>query len=159
MPTTESKQASLLSPHQETITHYMHLGLLPFFIGAFGPWIFASYEEALTALFLHYSTIIYSFLAGTLWAIALFAHRDDNREYIARHIHIAIACSLLPLAAYVLPPLYHASIAMIGFLALLFWEKLFLKGLYPAWYQALRHRISFIVVACHMLVVWNTLLV
>ncbi|MGS2717230.1 DUF3429 domain-containing protein [Eionea flava] len=151
------KAHALLSPHQDTITNYMYLGLLPFFIGAFGPWIFASQETGLTHLFLHYSTIIFSFLAGSLWAIALFAHTENSAAFIARHIHAAIAFSLLPLAAYFLPLIYHIGLLMIGFLTLLFWEKLFLKTLYPAWYQALRHRVSFIVVACHMLALWNIL--
>lgn len=157
MSAQQKKVHTLLSPHQDTITNYMYLGLLPFFAGAFGPWVFASQETELTQLFLHYSTIIFSFLAGSLWAMALFSHNEDNAEFIARHIHAAIAFSLLPLTAYFLPPLYHIGLLMIGFLALLFWEKLFLKTLYPSWYQALRHRVSFIVVACHMLTLWNVL--
>ncbi|MFT6221415.1 MAG: hypothetical protein ACJA0C_000818, partial [Candidatus Endobugula sp.] len=36
-----TSSTSRLNPHQDTITNYMYLGLLPFFIGAFGPWIFA----------------------------------------------------------------------------------------------------------------------
>jgi hypothetical protein len=152
-----SPHISRLNTHQDTITNYMYLGLLPFFIGAFGPWIFADSERWLTDIFSHYSTIIYSFLAGSIWAIALFAHNDDNANFINRHIHAAIAFSLVPLAGYFLPPIYHAGLAMIGFLILLFWEKLFLQDLYPKWYQALRHRITFIVVACHMLVLWNLL--
>lgn len=153
--TTSSR--SRLNPHQDTITNYMYLGLLPFFIGAFGPWIFADAEQWLTDIFLHYSTIIYGFLAGSIWAIALFAHNDNNTEFIKRHIHAAIIFSLMPLAGYFLPPIYHTGVAMVGFLSLLFWEKLFLQDLYPKWYQALRHRITFIAVACHMLVLWNLL--
>lgn len=148
---------ALLTPHQEIITTYMYLGLLPFFAGAFSPWIFAASETWLTGIFLHYSTIIYSFLAGSLWATALFAHNESNAEFIPRHIHAAIVFSLIPLSGYFLPQIYHAGLAMLSFLVLLFWEKLFLKNLYPNWYQALRHRISFIVVACHMLVLWNLL--
>ncbi|MFT7387056.1 MAG: hypothetical protein ACI8VC_000293 [Candidatus Endobugula sp.] len=157
-PTQTSQKAmtkALLSAHQETITTYMYLGLLPFFAGAFGPWIFADNETVLTDIFLHYSTIIYSFLAGSIWAIALFAHNSSNTEFIPRHIHAAILFSLLPFVGYFLPNFHHTSLAMVSFFILLFWEKLFLQDLYPNWYQALRHRITFIAVACHMLVLWN----
>ncbi len=150
--------AALLNPHKETITNYMYLGLLPFFIGALGPWVFADYEPWFNDSFLVYSTIIYAFLSGTLWATALFGHSEDKQEFIGRHIHAAIICSLIPLFSYFLPLIYHASIMLLAYLALLFWEKLFLHTIYPSWYQALRHRISFIAVACHMLVIWNIML-
>lgn len=146
---------SLLNPHQDTINNYMYLGLLPFFVGALGPWIFGDYEIWLSELFLIYSTIIYAFLAGAIWATALFAHNENNQAFIGRHIHAAIICSLIPAFSFFLPDLYRAGIMLMSFLALLFWEKLFLQDIYPKWYQQMRHRITFIAVACHMLVIWN----
>ncbi len=148
---------SLIAPHQDTITNYMYLGLLPFFIMALGPWIFGDYEVLLSRLFLIYSTIIYAFLAGAIWATALFAHNEDNKIFIGRHLHAAIIASLIPAFSFFLPDLYRAAIMLLSFLALLFWEKLFLHTIYPKWYQQMRHRISFIAVACHMLVIWNLL--
>ncbi len=133
----------------------MYLGLLPFFAGALGPWVLAEHEWWFTQMFLWYSAIIYSFLAGTIWATALFGHNEENKTFIGRHIHAAIIFSLIPLLSVLLPAAFHTGIMLVGFLALLFWEKLFLKPLYPQWYQELRHRITFIAVACHMLVIWN----
>lgn len=150
--------ATLLSPHKETITNYMYLGLLPFFIGALGPWIFADNETVLSEAFLLYSTVIYAFLSGAIWATALFGHSEATRIFIGRHIHAAIVCSLVPFLSYALPLIYHAAVMLVAYLALLFWEKLFLQDIYPSWYQALRHRITFIAVACHMLVIWNLML-
>ncbi len=152
------KIAQQLAAHQETITQYMYLGLLPFFAGALGPWIFIEYEVWLTHTFLVYSTIIYAFLAGAIWATALFGHSSEQTHFIGRHLHAAIAFSLIPFFSSFLPDIYHTSVLLIGFLSLLFWEKLFLNTIYPAWYQQLRHRITFIAVACHMLVIWNNLL-
>lgn len=137
--------------NKDLIINYMYLGLLPFFIGALGPWIFADHELWFTQLFTVYSTIILVFLAGAIWGVALFA----VKEYNQRHIHWAIAISLVPLAAYFLPPAAQVFLLLIGFLVLLFWEKLFLKTLYPSWYEQFRHRITFIAVACHMLTLWN----
>jgi hypothetical protein len=148
-------KTSLISPYQDTVSNYMYLGLLPFFAGAFGPWIFADYERWLSETFLLYSTVIYAFLAGSIWAVALFGHNEDNKIFIARHIHAAIIFSLTPIFSYFLPDIYNAGMLLLGFLCLLFWEKLFLSEIYPNWYQQLRHRITFLAVACHMLVLWN----
>jgi hypothetical protein len=145
------KAFEALKNHQDSITNYMYLGLLPFFICALGPWIFIEYEATLAKLFFFYSTIILVFLSGILWAIALFSD-IENRQ---RHINTAILFSLWPLACYFLPGIYATSLMLVGFLLLLFWEKCFINILYPDWYQQLRHKITFIVVACHMLTIWN----
>ena len=136
---------------QQTITNYMYLGLLPFFGCALGPWVFPDYEILLSKLFFFYASLILVFLAGVLWAVSLFTDID----YRTRQIHTAIAFSLWPLVCYFLPDIIAISLILIGFLLLLFWETCFHKNLYPNWYQTLRHKITFIVVACHMLTIWN----
>lgn len=146
---------SLLTPHQDTISNYMYLGLLPFFVGAFGPWIFVEKEMWLSNAFVLYSTVIYAFLSGSIWATALFGHDENNKILIKRHIHLAIIFSLIPFLSHFLPVLYNTGVLFLSYLLLLFWEKLFLTNIYPNWYQQLRHRITFIAVACHMLVIWN----
>ncbi len=143
----------------------MYLGLLPFFIGAFGPWVFIDYEPFFIKAFLLYSFIIFSFLAGALWAIALFVIPQNTmiqeqesglaQEHGSRYIHSAIIFSLWPLACYFLAPLYATGLMLLGFLLLLFWEKKVINILYPLWYKALRHKITFIVIACHMLTLLN----
>ena len=142
---------------QEAITNYIYLGLLPFFACALGPWVFIDAEPFLLKLFFFYSTLILVFLAGALWAIALLS----NIENKVRHIHIAIVISLWPLVAYGIDLLagyaYTLGFMLIGFLLLLFWEKCFINVIYPLWYQTLRHKITFIVVACHMLAIWNAI--
>ena len=69
--------------HQTLITNYMYAGLLPFFAGALGPWIFADSEVLLTGLFLFYASLILVFLAGVFWAIALFTQIPNHH----RHFH------------------------------------------------------------------------
>ena len=145
------KVRNTVEQHRDTITNYMYLGLLPFFACALGPWVFPDSENFLSQLFFFYASLILVFLAGALWAIALFA----ETEFRSRHIHIAIAFSLWPLASYWLPSVRGLGLMLLGFLLLLFWEKCFMNTLYPEWYQKLRHKITFIVVACHMLSIWN----
>ena len=43
--------AALLNPHKETITNYMYLGLLPFFIGAWGHGFLLIMNRGLTTVF------------------------------------------------------------------------------------------------------------
>ncbi|MEO0442300.1 MAG: DUF3429 family protein [Pseudomonadota bacterium] len=147
----------LADDQQLTITHYLYLGLLPFFACALGPWVFADIEAFLLRIFFFYSTMIMVFLAGAIWAIALLTDIEPK----TRHIHMAIALSLWPLAAYfinlVTGTTYTLGFMMLGFLLLLFWEKCFINAIYPQWYQLLRHKITFIVVACHMLAIWNAI--
>lgn len=145
----------LLEPYRDIIANMVYVGLLPFFMGSLGPWILASYEAEFSTFFLFYSTIVYSFLAGSIWAVALFAHDRAQAPFIRRHLYAAIILSLIPLIGYFLATGYHVMVMLLAFLLLLFWEKLFLHTVYPHWYQQLRHRITFIVVACHMLVIWN----
>ena len=145
-----------IESQQDVITHYMYLGLLPFFASALGPWILPESEVQLTRFLLFYSAVILVFLAGAMWAIALFV----GPAYVSparRHIHIAILFSLWPVGAYFLMDAYAIALMAMGFLLLLFWEKCFFKTIYPAWYQVFRHKITFIVVACHMLALFNTI--
>ena len=142
-----------IDDNQNTITNYMYLGILPFFICALGPWVFADFETRLTTVFLFYSSIILVFLSGIIWSIALFSGISPP----SRHIHVAITFSLWPFAAFFLTPMLATGLLLAGFLLLLFWEKCFINTIYPSWYQKLRHQITFIVVACHMLVIFNLL--
>jgi hypothetical protein len=165
--TTDNNNANntktLFGNQQDIVTNYTYLGLLPFFIGAFGPWIFIANEPLLIRLFLFYSSIIFVFLAGSLWAIALFINSKNDKavENIKASgfgsIHCAIVFSLWPLGCYFFAPLYAAAIMLLGFLFLLLWEKKHINQYYPEWYQALRHKITFIVIACHMLTILNIL--
>ena len=141
------------SINQELITNYMYLGLLPFFACAFGPWVLVDYETQLVDLFKIYSNIVLVFLAGALWSISLF----KNIEHRQRHSHAAIIFSLWPLFSVTLPDILVLGFMALGFLLILLWEKCFINPIYPLWYQTLRHKITFIVVACHMLAMWNVL--
>jgi hypothetical protein len=160
---TKDKNSSrfFLDNHQDIVTNYMYLGLLPFFIGAFGPWIFIAEEPFLIRFFLFYSSIIFVFLAGSLWTIALVEKLiasdagSSKSSGSPRTVHCAIVFSLWPLGCYLLPPLYAVTLMLTGYLLLLSWEKLFVNQHYSPWYKALRHKITFIVVACHMLSILN----
>lgn len=142
-----------LDQHQLLISQYMHAGLLPFMAGAFLPWVFADWEAAITQWFLLYSGLILAFLSGILWAVGLFIEEEQSPR--PKHFHGAIIFSLIPLFAFALPPLWQAGTLACGFFALLRWEKKHSNHFYTLWYSELRHKITFIVLACHMLVIWS----
>jgi hypothetical protein len=158
MTTGNNSGNIFLDNHQDIVTNYMYLGLLPFFIGAFGPWVFIANEPFFIRLFLFYSSIIFVFLAGSLWALALVVKSKDDitkSNSSPRTVHCAIIFSLWPLGCYFLPPIYAVTVMLTGFLLLLGWEKLFANQHYSPWYKALRHKVTFIVIACHMLSILN----
>ncbi|MBX2807432.1 MAG: DUF3429 domain-containing protein [Cellvibrionaceae bacterium] len=142
-----------LDQHQTIITHYTYLGLLPFFAGAVGPWLAPDLRYVFIDFVLLYAAIILAFLAGTLWCVALLGAVQPQR----RQIHAAIVFSLWPLISHLLAYGNQIGAMLMGFLLLLFWEKCFINSLYPQWYQQLRHRVSFIVAACLMLLFFNLL--
>ena len=148
-----------LDTYKNTITNYMYLGLLPFFMGAFGPWVLIDHEPFFIHAFLAYSSIIFSFLAGTLWTLALFIAPQGTIAQepipVSRYVHGAIVFSLIPFVAYFLPSLSATVLMLLGFLCLLLWEKKAVNRFYVTWYQTLRHKITFIVIACHMLTLLN----
>lgn len=137
------------------VTQYMYLGLIPFFIGAIGPWLHDSWTQALSQFFIAYAAIILAFLAGALWGISLFSSVNVS----SKQLHAAITFSLIafiPVIQFLpISDVYRVICLGIGFLCLLNWEKRTLASLYPAQYLQFRHKISFIVLGCHMLVVWN----
>lgn len=140
-----------IEKHKNIVSRYMHLGLLPFLAGPFIPWILPDQLNLVTEVFFAYSLIIFAFLSGVIWASALL--RSEHCP--ARNLHLAIIFSLLPFIAVFLPTMAKIGFMMVSFLVLLYWEKRFMSSIYPDWYQQLRHRITFVVVACHMLVIAN----
>lgn len=147
--------ARLSDKQFSNIVQYMYLGLIPFFIGAIGPWILNSWTATLTQFFIFYAAIILAFLAGALWGISLFS----SIELSSKQLHAAILFSLVAFIPTIsLIPITDELRVIclgIGFFCLLNWEKRTLDSLYPQQYLQLRHKISFIVLGCHMLVVWN----
>ncbi len=128
-----------------------YLGLLPFFAGALGPWVFIEQESQFVEFFTIYSFIILSFMAGCAWAYGVFAGASHPQFAI----NLGLSIIGVALVASLTPTLASIGLLAFGFFLLWFGEKLWLAQDYPDWYQQLRHKLTWIVIACHMLTVWN----
>lgn len=133
------------------ITNTGYLGLLPFFIGALGPWLLIAYESVLIELFIAYSIMILGFMSGCVWALGAFG----SLEHPIRLLYAGLLPIGLIVVALVVPPVWSIGLLALGYALLLLSERAFLSQYYPAWYQQLRRRLTWTVLSCHLLCFFN----
>jgi hypothetical protein len=136
----------------ETPTNLGYLGLIPFFLGAVGPWVFYDRLEWLTSALMWYSLAALAFLSGSIWGIVL------HRPVSARRLHFAVASSFMLLGwiAIFFSPLYALGMLMFLHVALYYWERYtHLKHALGPDYLLLRQQLTWPAVACHMLALFN----
>ena len=136
---------------QNTILQYTYTGALPFFALSITPWISPDSKYIAIDLFLLYSTLILNFLAGTFWVLGITKHGEKPRY----HLHAAIFLSLWGFLSHLLPYKPQIVCLAIGLLEKLWREKRFFSAFYTDWYQQLRHRITYIVLGCHLFAFWG----
>lgn len=127
------------------------LGLLPFLAFTLGG-LLDLQAEASIRLFVSYSAIILSFLGGVHWGLAMLRNDAPTRE-----LHWSMLPSLLGIAVFVAahwsPSLVLLCILAVGHLFWLKFEKRHLQHEDYAWYLELRGRLTFTVVALHVILV------
>ena len=128
-----------------------YLGLLPFILLTlltfFPIW---PQLDALT-LFQRYSAIILGFMAGVLWPV--WAQQGSVRQLAL----FAVSLPVLSFLAGLLPAAYTLAIELLLFIALRLGERWFaLDEQYHPSYLQLRNRLTWVVVACHLLM-WGHL--
>ncbi len=129
-----------------------YLGLLPFFAGAVGPWVFPDARVWLTNALIWYSLAIFSFLCGSIWGLVL------QRDLPGRRIHLVVAKCFLIIGwlAILFPPVYALGILIGCHVALCQWERFtHLKHGYGPDYLLLRQQLTWPAVACHTLAIFN----
>lgn len=131
---------------------YGVLGVIPFFVGAVGPWITPQYTAFLTEAFQIYAAVIISFLAGSIWTVALLTRITGQQLHLA----IAMVVVILAWASLFLAGFSTVPIHAVCLLFLCWWEKRTnLSDTLDAEYLCLRGRLTWPVVACHMIVELN----
>ena len=131
-----------------------YLGLLPFFVGAAGPWVFHDARVWLTQALLWYSLAIFSFTCGGIWGLVL------QRDVPGRQAHLIMAKCFLIVAwiALFLPVTYGLGVLIICYVALYQWERhTHLKHIFGPDYLHLRQQLTWPAVACHMLALFNVI--
>lgn len=132
-----------------------YAGLIPFLITALWAWFDPSHQPWANQLFVYYSAIILSFMAGTLWGRTL--HTD-----IASHPQaVFITTNIVAVTAWLVLALGFLTIAtgvlLLGFVAILWTELRYLRSTpasYPN-YATMRFVLTTIVVACHLLMLFS----
>lgn len=146
---TDNDHCSMTTPR-----NLGYLGLLPFLIGATGPWVFPDARDWLSHALLWYSLAIFSFLCGSIWGVVL------QRDVPGRKIHLIVAKVFLVAAwiAIFLPVAYALGMLIICYVALYQWERhTRLKHALGVDYLLLRQQLTWPAVACHMLALFNTI--
>lgn len=128
-----------------------YLGLLPFILLTiltfFPVW---PQLDALT-MFQRYSAIILGFMAGVLWPV--WAQQAAVRSLAV----FAVSLPVLSFLAGLLPASYTLAIELLLFIVLRLGERWFaLDEQYHPSYLQLRNRLTWVVVACHLLM-WGHL--
>ena len=136
----------------DTARNLAYLGSLPFLAGAVGPWVFYDAREWLTRAFLLYSLAVFSFLCGSIWSTTL------QRPVPARRAHLFASQGFMVSGwiALFLPHGWGLGLLIVCYLALYGWERhTHLKHELGPEYLLLRQQLTWPVVACHMLALFN----
>jgi len=123
-----------------------YAGVLPFAGFALFTAIAQGYLQALSQqAFVIYSLAILCFLSGTLWgSVSLHADAASvSRVLVSNGVVLFAALSVLTAQA-----LLSAALLMLGYLALLWYERNSSDN--PPWYVALRTRLTLTVVLMHL---------
>lgn len=127
------------------------LGLIPFIAGATGPWVLYEHTAWILQGFHFYSAVILAFMAGTVWGVRLNYQKADPGTLI-----VSVTVALIAVGSLLLPMRPALVLLALAFLFLLQWER---RTVFPTlavdWYPMLRQRLTWTVVACHMLAFWN----
>lgn len=142
-------------PATQLMTRLAYLGLLPFVIGLICLWTETRlFDIAPQQLFIAYSAIILSFLAGILWGNAIdhIQHKLSRNALLLSILFSLIAWGVLLRA----PERFALSVLLLlfGFIAVWFAEmkiRQIEKEGQPADYQPMRNRLTGIVALIHLI--------
>ena len=130
-------------------------GLIPFILLAAGPWVFYEHTAVLLQAFRLYSALILAFTAGILWGVRL-SGREPGRNSDAAGLWVAAGIAGVALASLFIPTRLALVALVAAFIFLLQWER---RTVFPVraedGYAAMRQRLTWTAVACHLLAFWN----
>ena len=125
------------------------LGVIPFaaltLLQVFGP---AGLRPAAATALVDYGAIILSFMGGAQWGLAVGDAGDGDGRAKLRY-GVSVVPALVGFASTFAPPAPALVVLAVGFAALLAYDLWTIRQhLAPAWYGALRTRLSAAVLAC-----------
>jgi Protein of unknown function (DUF3429) len=130
-----------------------YLGLLPFILSLAASLFIQDWHDKAVQIFIFYSAIILSFLAGSLWRVK--AAGNNNK-----HLAVSNLFSLIAFTALLMPTLISLMVLAIGFLSLFYYESFMKRNNdKKAAYLKMRFNLTSLVVLLHAtaLYFWTTL--
>lgn len=140
------------SSAQAWVQRLAYLGLVPMIGCVAGIWLGESplYKQQMAVLFVYYSTIVLSFMSGTLWGALIPCLNRTPQATMTLFLINGIA--LTAWAVLLMDLVTAAGLLFIGFALILAYEhRLPVGEQFPNWYHKMRRRLTAIVLGLHVL--------
>ena len=131
-------------------------GLLPMLACVGGIWLMPHLADQLTYIAAIYVGVIFSFLGGIQWGMAVHADTTDAPDAgVMPRLIIGVVPALITLCALVMPTVYGSTLLILGLWLLLGFEWRYRKTLaLPLWYMPLRINLTILLSGSLAAVLW-----
>ena len=130
-------------------------GLLPMLACLGGIWLWPHLTDQLTYVAAIYVGVIFSFLGGIQWGMAVQADATNTPDAGVMRLIIGVIPALITLCALVIPTLYGSTLLILGLWLLLGFEWRYRKSLaLPIWYMPLRINLTILLSGSLTAVLW-----
>ena len=130
-------------------------GVLPMLACLGGIWLWPHLTDQLTYVAAIYVGVIFSFLGGIQWGMAVQADATNTPDAGVMRLIIGVIPALITLCALVIPTLYGSTLLILGLWLLLGFEWRYRKSLaLPIWYMPLRINLTILLSGSLTAVLW-----
>ena len=120
-----------------------------------GIWPWPHLTDQLTYVAAIYVGVIFSFLGGIQWGMAVQADATNTPDAGVMRLIIGVIPALITLCALVIPTLYGSTLLILGLWLLLGFEWRYRKSLaLPIWYMPLRINLTILLSGSLTAVLW-----
>ena len=136
---------------QDQVKLFSYLGLLPFILVPIVAWISpeTAYSNKLIEFFYSWSTLMFAFMTGTFWILALRNNKNISTA-VALFTLLFVAMTSFYSLEMINPIIFLISLLILYELGYLY-EKKFIKDM--EWYKNLRFYLTFSIRICHLLMI------
>ena len=130
-------------------------GVLPMLACLGGIWLWPHLTDQLTYVAAIYVGVIFSFLGGIQWGMAVQADATNTPDAGVMRLIIGVIPALITLCALVIPTLYGSTLLILGLWLLFGFEWRYRKILaLPVWYMPLRINLTILLSGSLTAVLW-----
>lgn len=130
------------------------LGLVPFFAGAVGVWVWPEQVLSIVHFYFLFSAGVLAFMAGVYWPVAMQLDRCAYPVSPMTAILLSQIFFVLAGLALLVPLTYRPGFFAALYLLLYTTDRFLLRGFWPDWYMRLRLLLTLAVTATQVAVGW-----